>query len=77
MLRRLVQHQQLDISRLQMQLNFVLSFIGIDEADISTCVTNEDDHPDGPVSLSTLSNLPQDAPAASTDRGPERPSFMV
>ena len=72
-LRRLVQHQQLEISRLQTQLNFVLSFLGIDEADISISDTNEDGHPDGPVSLSTLSNLSQDAPAASTE-GPKDPT---
>jgi hypothetical protein len=73
MLRRLVQRQRLEISRLQTQLNFVLTFLGIDEGDIS--IPNEAGHSDRFVSLLNPSHSPQDAPAASTGVLNELPSW--
>jgi hypothetical protein len=70
---RLVQRQQLEISRLQTQLNYVLSFLGIDEGDIS--IPNDTAHSDRFVSLPNLSHSPQDAPAASSEVLNDLPSW--
>lgn len=65
MLRRLVQHQQLVICRVQTQLKFVLSFLGIDEDEIP--VNDTPDHADRPLALQNPSDLQQDTPAAGTE----------
>jgi hypothetical protein len=65
MLRCLVQQQQSEISRLQAQLKFVLSFLGIDEGDVSN--DNEADHSErSQRQMMNLPHLPQDVPLAST-----------